>query len=122
MQPLQQLYTCNHGLMYRVIFLTLYDMFKKMISFKMASKQIAGKPMTDYSPSQGRTAMENLTRNGDRLFALHGSFARIESNIFPAKSPKPFTSKQLSLKHVSPRSTCEDPKFAQDGKHLRAAE
>ena len=22
MQPLQQLYTCNHGLMYRVIFLT----------------------------------------------------------------------------------------------------
>ena len=25
MQPLQQLYTCNHGLMYRVIFLTLSD-------------------------------------------------------------------------------------------------
>ena len=25
MQPLQQLYTCNHGLMYRVIFLTIAE-------------------------------------------------------------------------------------------------
>lgn len=36
---------------------------------------------------------------------LHGSFARIQSNIFQTKGPMPFTSKQLSLNHASPCST-----------------
>ena len=86
MQPLQQLYTCNHGLMYRVIFLTnkhqnainIYHISHAFIFFQHSTSAL---PLALSFHGAHETAMKKRLYGIDLLQLLEGVLLLFEAPL-----------------------------------------